>query len=346
MSGAKRLTSQRVSRIIIETHISQKYPRSDPRSVAYRNELISVCNEFAERGLADQKFVRELTSGQDTKFWACISEALLADHLLNKDFPKRSTVGEGPDFLVADGDLNVWIEVICPEARGIPAGWLSIEEGVVTDFPHVDILLRWTAAIKEKAEKLIGNTDGTITGYLEKGVVAFNEAYVIAVNGCQLRNGPFSALFGISQFPFAAEAVFPIGPIQLKINRETLKVVERGHQHRPYIINRNEAQVPAYTFLDPRFNPISAIWAVDLNGGSVIGNTEPMAVIHNPNALNPIPIGFLPADSEYVATPCSEDEFLLEKVDSQSINHGKAVAAERRGRAAYIVFEFAKNLDI
>ena len=307
---------------MIEAHIIQRYPCSDPRSVAYRNELIRVCNEFVERGLADRKFVRELTSGQDTKFWACISEALLADRLRNKDFPKRSTVGEGPDFLVADGDLKVWIEVICPEARGIPAGWLSMEVGVVTDFPHVDILLRWTAAIKEKAEKLIGNADGTITGYLKKGVVASNEAYVIAVNGCQLRNGPFSTLFGISQFPFAAEAVFPFGPIQLRINRETLKVVERGHQHRPYIINRNEAQVPAYTFLDPRFNPISAIWAVDLNGGSAIGNTEPMAVIHNPNALNPIPIGFLPADSEYVATPCSEDEFLLEKIDSQSISDG------------------------
>jgi hypothetical protein len=176
--------------------------------------------------------------------------------------------------------------------------------------------------IKEKAEKLIGNADGTITGYLQKGVVASNEAYVIAVNGCQLRNGPFSALSGISQFPFAAEAVFPIGPIQLKINRENGKVVDRGHQHRPYIINRNNAQVPAFTFLDPRFNPISAIWAVDFNGGSVIGNSEPMAVIHNPNALNPISMGFLPADSEYVATPCSEDEYLLEKIESQNISNG------------------------
>jgi len=306
---------------MIEAHISQRYPRNDPRSVAYRQELIRVCNEFVSRGLADPKFVKELTSGQDSKFWACVSEALLADRLRNKVFPDRSAIGEGPDLLVMDGDRKVWIEVICPEARGVPAGWLTFEEGV-TDFPHVDILLRWTAAIKEKAEKLIGNADGTIKGYLQAGVVASNEAYVIAVNGCQLRNGPFSALLGISQFPFAAEAVFPIGPLQLRISRETLKVVGRGHQHRPYIINRNDAQVPAYTFLDPRFNPISAIWAVDVNGGAAFGNTEPMVVIHNPNALNPISVGFLPADNEYVATPCSDNEFLLEKIDSQSISDG------------------------
>lgn len=306
---------------MIEAHIRQRYPRDDQRSEVYRKELIRVCNEFVDRGLADPKFIRELTSGEDSKFWACISEALLADRLQNKVFPGRSAIGEGPDFLVMDGDRKVWIEVICPEPRGIPEGWLSFEEGV-TDFPYVDILLRWTAAIKEKAEKLIGNSDGTIKGYLQSGVVGLNDAYVIAVNGCQLRNGPFPALFGISQFPFAAEAVFAIGPIQLKIDRETLKVVERGHQHRPYVIKRNDAQVPAYTFLDPRFNPISAIWAADVNGGTAIGNTEPMAVIHNPNALNPVSRCFLPADNEYVAISISDNEYLLEKIDSNSFKDG------------------------
>lgn len=307
---------------MIEAYIRQRYPRNDTRSVAYCRELIRVCNEFVARGLADSKFAKELTSGQNSKFWACVSEALLADRLRDKDFLERSVVGEGPDFLIGNGKMKIWIEVICPEPIGIPAGWLSFEEGGIRDVPHVDILLRWTAAIKEKAEKLIGNTNGTFAGYLKKRVVASNEAYVIAVNGCQLRNGPFSALYGISQFPFAAEAVFPIGPIQLRINRETGEVVDQGYQDRPYIINRNNAPVPAYTFLDPRFAPISAIWAVDLNGGSVIGNSEPMAVIHNPNALNPIPVGFLPADDEYVATPSGEDQYLLERVESQNISNG------------------------
>lgn len=306
---------------MIETHINKKFPLNNPQSIAYRQELNRVCNEFLDSGLADSKFVKELTSGQDSKFWACISEALLADRLRDKVIPERSSIGEGPDFLVMDDNRKVWIEVICPEPCEIPSDWLNHEEGVI-EFPHNDILLRWTAAIKEKAEKLIGNADGTIKGYIQTGVVAANDAYVIAVNGCQLRSGPFSALLGISQFPFAAEAVFAFGPLQLKINKETLKVIERGHQHRPNIINKNEAEVPTYTFLDPRFNPISAIWAVDINGGSVIGNGEPMSVIHNPNALNPVSKGFLPADSEYIATPVSNNEYLLEKINLQNINDG------------------------
>lgn len=306
---------------MIGSHISQRYPSDHQHCVAYRKELIRVCNDFVDRGLADPNFVSKLTSGEDSTFWACLSEALLADRLCNKTFPDRGVVGEGPDFLVLDGDRKVWIEVICPEPRGVSADWLAFKEGV-TDFPHENILLRWTAAIKEKSEKLIGNTDGTTNGYLQTGVVASKEAYIIAVNGCQLRHGPFSALFGISQFPFAAEAVFSIGPQQLRISRETLEVVDRDHQHRPYVINKNGAQVPADTFLDPRFNPISAIWAVDVNGGAAIGNSEEMAVIHNPNALNPVSIGFLPTDHEYVATPCSDNEFLLEKIDSQSASGG------------------------
>jgi type I restriction enzyme S subunit len=299
---------------MIKNHITQRYPNVNPRNVAYRGHLISVCETFLNSGLADPNFVRELTLGQDSKFWSCISEALIFDRLSGQVFPSRASIGEGPDFLVMDGDRKVWIEVICPEACGVPEDWLTMEVGTAT-FPHIEILLRWTAAIKEKAEKLIGCANDTNNGYLQTGIVGPSDAYVIAVNSCQLRNGPFPELFGISQFPFAAEAVFPIGPVQLTISQENQNVVAQGHQHRPYIINRNNAQVPAYTFLDPRFNPISAIWAVDMKGGIAIGNVEPIVVVHNPNSTNPISQGFLSADSEYIATPSNNDTFLLEKIE-------------------------------
>ena len=167
---------------MIETHISQRYPDEHQQTVAYRQELIRVCNDFVDRGLADPNFVSRLTSGQDPTFWACLSEALLADRLRNKTFPDRSTIGEGPDFLVLDGGPKVWIEVICPEPRGVPAEWSTLNEEV-TNFPHENILLRWTAAIKEKSEKLIGDADGSTNGYLQSGLVEPNDAYVIAVNG-------------------------------------------------------------------------------------------------------------------------------------------------------------------
>jgi len=299
---------------MIEEYINAKFPSSHQRVVAYRQEIIKVCNDFINSGLADTNYVNRLTSGHDPTFWSCLSEAFLADRLKGKTFPNRSSIVGGPDFLILNGDQKVWIEVICPEPRGVPDSWTTFTEGV-SNFPHESILLRWTAAIKEKSEKLLGNEDGASKEYLETGIVGPNDAYVIAVNGCQLRNGPFSALSGISQFPVAAEAVFPIGPYQLTINKDTLGVVDRGHQHRPYVINKNAANVPTYAFLNPRYSSVSAIWAVDINGGSVIGNSEPMVVIHNPNATNPVPTRLLPADEEYVATPCNSDELRLERIE-------------------------------
>jgi type I restriction enzyme S subunit len=90
-----------------------------------------------------------------------------------------------------------------------------------------------------------------------------------------------------------------------------------GHQHRPLISKRKGAPVPAYTFLDERFQPISAIWAVDVDGTSANGNPEPMFVVHNPNANKPIPIGFLPAHDEYVATSIGTDEFKLNRIEGR-----------------------------
>jgi hypothetical protein len=92
----------------------------------------------------------------------------------------------------------------------------------------------------------------------------------------------------------------------------------------PFLIlgmERN-TKVFAFTFLDARFNIISAIWDVGLNGGSVIGNSESLAVIRSPNALNPIPLGILPADSEFVVNPYGEDEYLLKKIESQDMGDG------------------------
>ena len=52
----------------------------------------------------------------------------------------------------------------------------------------------------------------------------------------------------------------------------------------------------------------------DFNGGSAIGNSEPAAVIHNPNATSPLTFGFLPCDDEYAARHLSEDELLFERI--------------------------------
>ncbi|MGE3348560.1 MAG: hypothetical protein AB7I35_14120 [Ramlibacter sp.] len=289
-------------------------PGDHPRLVAVREHLARLCGDFWQSRLADSKFEAELCGGLEQKFWSCVSEALVYARLAGKKFGERQRVGEGPDFLVLDGSRLVWIEVVCPEPVDVPQQWLNPQEGVI-HFPHEQILLRWTSAIAAKAGRLLGESGGR-RSYLDAGIVGPNDAYVIAVNGCRLRSGAFPALMGISQFPFAAEAVFPIGPYQLELDRDTFEVVSSGHQHRPSLLNRNSAEVSVLTFLEPRFRPISAIWAVDFNGGAAIGNSEPAVVVHNPHALNRVPLGFLSADDEYEAV-ADGAELVLTRIDGR-----------------------------
>lgn len=286
----------------------------DGQPALVREELHRVCVGFVDSGWADKKYATELIGQSDARFWSCVSEALIYDRLRAHTFAARPNIGSGPDFLLEVGGKRLWIEVICPTPAGVPVDWLQIQVNKVTSMPHEAILLRWTSAIKEKSEKLVGSLDGNVSGYLERGVVSHNDIYVIAVNGCQLRHGPFTALYGISQFPYAAEAVFPIGPYQIHIDRETLKTVGHGHQQRFTIQKPNGASVPSHVFLDLRYRSVSAVWAVDFNGYGVIGNPEPSALIHNPNAANPLPHGFLLVDDEFAATSVSEDELLFRRI--------------------------------
>lgn len=303
---------------VVHDCLLARYPGGFHRRVTVREFLTRVCARHIESGLGDPNLPSELCSSDDARYWQRLSEVLLANEMLEVGLrltPSRN----GPDFLIEINGRKIWVEVICPQASGVPEDWMAQPTGQAVGFPHEALLLRWTAAIKEKAEKLLGNPASATNGYIDKGVVAANDAYVIAVNARLLRGPHFPTITGISQFPFAVEAAFAVGPITIIINRETMAQSGSGHEHRPIIRKPNGAAVPAYTFLDPAFRPVSAIWATDVDETWVIGNMKPMAVVHNPIAANPIPAGLLPAHDEFVATPDGNDEYLLERRDGRLV---------------------------
>jgi hypothetical protein len=301
----------------VQSYLLARYPDGFHRRLAVREFLQRICARHIKLELGDPNLATELCSGDEARYWQRLSEVLLANEMLAVGLALTQS-RNGPDFLIEIDGRRVWIEVICPQPTGIPQDWLAQPTGQAVGFPHEALLLRWTAAIKEKAEKLLGNTATTTKGYIDKGVVSSNDAYVIAVNVRLLRGPHFATITGISQFPFAVEAAFAVGPITIIINRDTMAQVGSGHEHRPVIKKPNGAAVPAYTFLDPAFRPVSAIWATDVDESWVIGNMKPMAVIHNPIAANPIPAGLLPAQDEFIATP-DGDECVLERRDGRLI---------------------------
>lgn len=297
--------------------IERRYPHAGERIAALRESLVAACQRYMDAGLGDRDAERRLSSTDNWTYWQQLAEVLVA-HQLELAGLCFFHPAEGPDFCVEHEGRRIWIEVITPTPANVPEAWLAPPGGAVRDFPHEAILLRWTAAVKEKAEKLLGNDRG-LRGYLAAGVVAQDDAYVIAVNPRLLRgyDGAFDCIDGISQFPFAVEATFAVGPLQVRINRETLEASEPEHQRRMLIPKPRGEAVPADTFLDQRFAPISAIWAIDADEGTLLGKVPRSAVVHNPLATNPVPTGLLLAQDEYVAHTLDDDNYQLERIEGR-----------------------------
>ena len=283
--------------------IKSRYPHQSEKGQLLRQRVEAACRQFIDSNLGDDNAEQKLCSTDDRVFWQQFSEVLFSDQLTKAGL-HVSHGAEGPDFLFMHERRKIWIEVICPEPTRVPDEWTKHISGSVVTFPHEAILLRWTAAIKEKAEKLLGNSAKSVRGYIDKGIVGANDVYLIAINSRLLRGfgGAFPELYGISQFPFAVEATFSIGPIEVHIDRNSMKVSGSGHQHRPLIPKPSGSSVPADTFLDPKFSPISALWAADIDELLLLNEARPMVIIHNPLGKNPAPRNLLPAQSEYVAT--------------------------------------------
>lgn len=274
------------------------------------NCLVDLYRRYEEWDLKDTKFDKDFTDGRDDHFYAYLWEMLLASHL--KDIGLEiGSADEGPDYRVSLTDQTIWVEAICPSPSGLPNDWLRMpESGEVWTFPHEEMVLRWTAALKEKKEKLIGRpeldriTDEEVVkpGYVAKGIVGQDEPYVIAVCSCRLGRSEFDTYVGISQLPFAVEAVFPVGPIEVAINRETMETIDIRHSHRVRIGKPSGAEVRTDSFLNPDYAGVSALLGSSAGLNAVCGNEAPIVVVHNPLAKNPLPVGIFGADQEYVAT--------------------------------------------
>ncbi len=276
----------------------------------YRAQLLKsigdLFDRFMEEGLADPTFPEQLANGVDWTHEQRLAEMLLADNLWHSGF-HLSSKATGPDFLATKNGKSVWIELITPQPSGIDPGWLDPSHAGVFDYPHKEIALRYTAALKEKHAKLVGSDDGK-PGYLETGCVRTSDPYVIAINQHLLQRA-FRDLTGISQIPTACEVLFAIGPQQLHLDPLTMAVTDQDHVHRPYLQKSVHVQVPTDSFLHPNYKPVSAVFALDLvldkfitpDKGHALMREDLTAMVYNPYATNPLLPCWIPAQTHWEA---------------------------------------------
>lgn len=292
--------------ISLASFLKQRFPENTVMS----DHVVGLLDDYERSGLAPPHMLEEVTSGEEGKLWAHIWEAMLYRHLSERGFEFRESrvrkSGQlGPDFGILRSGHTVWIEAVVPAPAGILAEWLEpprIGEFRPRSMPHEAMLLRWTSAIKDKRDK--------IATYIERGIVLSGDAVAIAVNSCRLADFVADD-HGISQLPFAVEAVFPIGHLGIPITRDGRPDGEAQRMPRYSVRKATGAEVPTYAFLDPAFSMIGAI--IGSNRREMAAGGLRLTVVHNPLATCPLEREAWGAEKEFVAEPAG-DHYILRQL--------------------------------
>jgi type I restriction enzyme S subunit len=150
------------------------------------------------------------------------------------------------------------------------------------------IVLRYTNAIDAKY--------GRYLKYREKNIIAENDPYIVAINGHSLSDG--WAAYG--EMPRVLKAVFPIGVLQVVLDKNTTRIMGSRHQFRPEIVKTSGCSVSTEIFIDRKYSGISAILHSCANVGM---SSRPLGVdfllVHNPLAARPVTQQLLDTDREY-----------------------------------------------
>jgi type I restriction enzyme S subunit len=200
-------------------------------SPAFSTEAACQLNKFSKSGFADRKLNSEVKTGEEQKFWANHAEALVFEFLTTLNFKLvQNTREAGPDFEIdlkesssESSPQKLWVEVICPSPKDLPDDWLN-----GTGSPPLDkLLLKITAAIKEKTEKF--------KGYLDKKIIQPNDHCVIAINLCQLHDSTWPRLPTISTLSITEEVVEQLGCLSVKFEGNSKRVSGVEAEHRSFI---------------------------------------------------------------------------------------------------------------
>ncbi len=288
----------------------------------YKSCVLLAWEKFLALNLASEHFVTELVSGNKARILQRVWEMMVARHLDALGL-KITTASKGPDFRFEHEGRVYWIEAVSPEPMGVPEDYLEFPkpgEFKVGDVPHEEVRRRWIAAIDEKAKKL--------KKYRAKSIVGRNDAYIIAVNGCQL--GALPIHHGLSGLPYAVEAVYPAGPVSVPVEKAT------GAFGKPYIgtqwsINSaNGSPVPTSMFVNKEHAGVSAIIAStsDRSEDPIL----PLDVVHNNFAEVPVGRGLLGIKSnEWVPSPDGNGGINVTKVKPEpNMSAGEAEASATR----------------
>ena len=272
---------------------------SDPWYVNLRdrqNEWTVPARDFVERlwdrfrEFSDPNFLKEVRSNLHARFWEMYLTCALQEYAAQRG-AVLSCPKPGPDILLEHEGKRAWIEAVVA-TNGTPEHPDAVvEPNKGGTIPEDKLVLRYTNAIAEKYEKY--------RGYLRAGIIHENEAFVIAINYAALSYRWARAEIDLPRF---LKAVYPLGVLQLLLDRQTGEII--GHQNEPRftIKKAGGAAVGTMSFLEPGSEGISAVLA---SGADAMSHAARLGfdfeLAHNPMSRAPIPDFVIPAKTAWRA---------------------------------------------
>lgn len=232
----------------------------------------------------------DLRSAAQDQFHQCFWEMYLVSVLLDLGLPllaqsDRRCRGEGPDIQIGSNP-SAWIEAIAPTRGDGQDAVPGHACDKVVEVPDEQFKLRLTAAISEKFRKY--------EKYTNKGIVSESEPFVIAINV-----GSIPYRHQELNVPRVVSVLYGIGSQVVHLDPSTMQSVGSSYSQQSHVQKNNGVQIPATFFQGQHSCGISGILysTVDpWNRPTRLGSD--FLFIHNKNARNPLPCGFLKVGRE------------------------------------------------
>lgn len=273
-------------------------PLINPNLSSTNEDFIFVCKdlearEFVEslwkeyREFADKDYAQKISFEFHNRFWEMYLTCTLKS--LGKNIlPKIRE--EGPDIEIDNSGSHIWVEAV---AASPGEGPNKVPTPKVNQLwfrvPEEQIVLRYTTVVDTKFQKY--------SGYKERQIISGSDPYVIAVNGYKVPLSWDSS----DELPFIVQAVLPFGLPAINTNWENLSQSSFGYAHRPEIFNVSGKGVQTNIFQSKEYEGISGILFSKVGIDNFRTRPgEDFIFIHNPLALNKLPLGWLGIGWEYV----------------------------------------------
>jgi hypothetical protein len=251
---------------------------------------------------ADKQFLDEIETNLKSRFWEMYLGCSFLYNDFNLELPDHKG---GPDLKINYKNTNLWVEAVTPQ-KGV--GEDKIEKPAEmewTKVPTDKMVLRIQNSIKNKKEQYFN--------WLENEIINKDEPFILAVNASEIPNAR-----QVTNMPLILRAISQFGDQYFTFSKENFEIIDQGYHFEDSVSKSSGTVINKNVIENEEYNFISGFLyscADPLNRPENMG--DDYILIHNPIAINKLPIGFLKLGREFYReeNQLKNNDYRIDKVD-------------------------------